>query len=69
MPITSLRKDWVRTDNGVHAFFIEAFGTAVLTFVIFTVTHLRNPVPGAAVPAIVGIALGSLVTTLGPLTG
>jgi len=65
----SLRSSWVRTDNGVHAFFIEAFGTAVLTFVIFTLTHLHNPVPGGAIPPIVGIALGSLVTTLGPLTG
>jgi glycerol uptake facilitator protein len=55
--------------NGVHAFFIEAFGTAVLCFVVFALTHVKNPIPGSAVPAIVGAVYGVLVATLGPLTG
>jgi glycerol uptake facilitator-like aquaporin len=53
----------------VHAFFIEAFRTAVLTFVVFTLTHHKNPIPGPAIPAIVGAVYGVLVATLGPLTG
>jgi len=52
----------------VHAFFIEAFGAAVLAFVVFAVTHYQNPIPGAAVPPIVGFTLGVLVLTLGPMT-
>lgn len=55
--------------NGVHAFFIEAFGTAVLSFALFALTHNKNPIPGAAVPAIVGAVYGVLVAILGPLTG
>lgn len=55
--------------NGVHAFFVEAFGTAVLGFVVFALTHHKNPIPGSAVPAIVGGVYGVLVATLGPLTG
>jgi glycerol uptake facilitator-like aquaporin len=53
----------------VHAFFIEAFGTAVLSFVVFALTHPKNPIPGSAVPAVVGAVYGVLVATLGPLTG
>jgi glycerol uptake facilitator protein len=55
--------------NGVHTFFIEAFGTAVLSFVVFALTHPKNPIPGSAVPAVVGAVYGVLIATLGPLTG
>jgi glycerol uptake facilitator protein len=55
--------------NGVHAFFVEAWGTAVLVFVMFTVTHLKSPVPGVAIPPIIGGTFWLLVSTLGPLTG
>jgi glycerol uptake facilitator protein len=40
-----------------------------LVFCMFCLTHRRNPVPGSAVPALVGVAYGLLVATLGPLTG
>jgi glycerol uptake facilitator-like aquaporin len=62
-----LRPDAVR--NFAHALFIEGFGTSVLVFCMFCLTHRRNPVPGSAVPALVGVAYGLLVATLGPLTG
>jgi glycerol uptake facilitator protein len=55
--------------NGVHAFFIEAFGTGVLVFCIFAATHIKNPLPGVAVPPIIGAMYGVLVVTLGPMTG
>ena len=55
--------------NEVHAIFIEGFGTAALVFIFFVLTHRRNPVPGAAVPALVGFTYGALVATLGPMTG
>lgn len=55
--------------GGVHAFFIEAFGTAVLAFVVFVMTHRKNPIPGAAVPPVIGATLVVLVAALGPLTG
>jgi len=55
--------------NGVHAFFIEAFGTATLFFVMFALTNIKNPIPGAAIPPIVGAVYGILVAIFAPLTG
>uniref|UniRef100_A0A6V2AE32 Aquaporin n=1 Tax=Ditylum brightwellii TaxID=49249 RepID=A0A6V2AE32_9STRA len=52
-----------------HAFFIEAFGTAFLTFCIFAVTNPKNNVPSGAIAPIVGIAIGSMIVMLGNLTG
>uniref|UniRef100_A0A7S2U7D9 Aquaporin n=1 Tax=Attheya septentrionalis TaxID=420275 RepID=A0A7S2U7D9_9STRA len=52
-----------------HALFIEAFGTAFLTFVIFSVTNPKNKVPSAAVAPLVGCAIGMMIVTLGSLTG
>lgn len=56
-------------DNAVHAFFIEAFATGFLTFVIFSMTHENNPLPSTAVPPAVGVAIGLMVALFGPLTG
>jgi len=55
-------------DNSLHALFLEAFGTAFLVFVIFMITNPANNVPSGAVPILVGIAIGSMVNILGPLT-
>jgi len=52
-----------------HAFFIEAFGTAFLCFVIFAATHPKNPLPSAGVAPVVGIAFGMMVCIFGGLTG
>jgi glycerol uptake facilitator-like aquaporin len=48
---------------------IEAFGTAFLCFIIFAATNPKASVPAAAVPVFVGVAIGLMVTLLGPLTG
>lgn len=53
----------------LHAIFIEAFGTAFLTFVVFSVTNSKNNVPGAAVGPLVGTAIGMMVALCGALTG
>lgn len=63
----SLNADEVR--NGVHAFFIEAFGTGILVFIIFALTSRKNRIPGAAIPPLVGASLGVLSIVFGPLTG
>ena len=55
--------------NQYHAFFIEAFGTALLVFVIFMVTSPVYPIPGAAVPPVVALVVGAMAAILGPLTG
>eukprot|EP00586_Coscinodiscus_wailesii_P006047 CAMPEP_0172490558 /NCGR_PEP_ID=MMETSP1066-20121228/21031_1 /TAXON_ID=671091 /ORGANISM="Coscinodiscus wailesii, Strain CCMP2513" /LENGTH=313 /DNA_ID=CAMNT_0013259085 /DNA_START=100 /DNA_END=1041 /DNA_ORIENTATION=+ len=53
----------------VQAFLTELMGTAMLTFIIFSVTHKKNNVPAAAVPAIVGAAIGSIIAIIGSLSG
>jgi len=63
----SLNHKYVK--SGVHAFFIEMFGAAVLGFVVFTLTNPRNPIPGSFIPIVIGLTYGVLVATLGPLTG
>jgi glycerol uptake facilitator-like aquaporin len=56
-------------DNAIQATLIEAFGTAFLCFIIFTATNPKAAVPQGAVPVFVGVAIGLMVTLLGPLTG
>lgn len=67
----------VSDDNGivsmVEAFFIEAWGTAILVFVIFSLTDSRNTTVGSgnnkvAVPILIGLTLGFLVAMYGSLT-
>jgi glycerol uptake facilitator protein len=55
--------------GSLHAIFIEAFGTAFLTFVIFAVTNPKNNVPASAMAPLVGTAIGMMVALLGFLTG
>ena len=55
------------------AFFIELWGTAILVFVIFSLTDVRNTTVGSgnnkvAVPMLVGLTLAFLVSMYGPLT-
>lgn len=57
----------------VEAFFIEAWGTAVLVFVIFALTDKHNTTVGSgnnkvAVPMLIGLTLGFLVALYGTLT-
>ena len=57
----------------VKAFFIEAWGTAVLVFVIFSLTDSRNTTVGSgnnkvAVPILIGLTLAFLVSMYGTLT-
>ena len=56
-----------------EAFFIELWGTAILVFVIFSLTDVRNTTVGSgnnkvAVPMLVGLTLAFLVSMYGPLT-
>lgn len=53
----------------MQAIFIEAFGTAFLVFIIFSVTNPKNDVPSSAVPLIVGTAIAAMIATLGATTG
>lgn len=64
-------------DNSIvsmaEAFFIEAWGTAILVFVIFALTDSRNTTVGSgnnkvAVPILIGLTLGFLVAMYGSLT-
>ena len=57
----------------VEAFFIEAWGTAVLVFVIFVLTDKHNTTVGSGnnkvvVPMLIGLTLGFLVAMYGSLT-
>jgi glycerol uptake facilitator-like aquaporin len=56
-------------ENGFHAFLVEAFGTGFLCFCIFMATSPKTAIPPAAVPLLVGVAIGLMVALLGPLTG
>ena len=56
-----------------EAFFIEAWGTAVLVFVIFSLTDSHNTTVGSGnnkvvVPILIGLTLSFLVSMYGPLT-
>lgn len=64
-------------DNGIvsmaQAFFIEAWGTAILVFVIFSLTDSRNTTVGSGnnkvvVPILIGLTLGFLIALYGSLT-
>ncbi|KAL3921554.1 MAG: hypothetical protein SGILL_002689 [Bacillariaceae sp.] len=55
--------------NVWHAIFVEAFGTAFVVFVIFSVTSSSYPIPGPAVPPVVALALGATTYLLSPFSG
>jgi len=52
-----------------QAVAMEVMGTAMLTFVVFSITHPKNNVPGYLVPALVGVAIGSIIAIIGSLSG
>lgn len=55
----------------VEAFFVEAWGTLILVFIIFNITHPANTTVGqnkAAIPFIVAITVACLISIYGPLT-
>lgn len=52
-----------------QAVISEVTGTAMLTFVVFSITHPSNNVPGSLVPALVGVAIGSIISIIGSLSG
>jgi len=52
-----------------HALAMEIVGTAMLTFVVFSITNKSNNVPGYLVPALVGVAIGSIIAIIGSLSG
>jgi glycerol uptake facilitator protein len=53
----------------ITAFFVEAFGTALLAFVIFSLTHHRNEdIKKAYIPPLIGMTVGGLISVLAPLT-
>ena len=53
----------------VEAFIAEAFGTAILAFVIFAMTNQKNSAAkDAFVPGIIGLTVGGLIAVLAPLT-
>lgn len=52
-----------------QAVISEVAGTAMLTFVVFSITHPSNNVPGSLVPALVGAAIGSIIAIIGSLSG
>lgn len=56
-------------EDATHAFVLEIIGTAMLTFTVFTVTNKSNNVPAYLVPAIVGIAIGSIIAIIGSMSG
>ena len=56
-----------------EAFFVEAWGTVLLVFVIFSLTDVHNTTVGSgnnkvAVPMLIGLTLCFLVAMYGPLT-
>lgn len=52
------------------AFFAEMVGTAMLAFIVWSVTNLRNPArPGAAAAAVViGVGVAAIISVIAPLT-
>merc|ERR1719491_2580519 len=66
--------EFVRNESGfvsspTHALAMEIVGTAMLTFVVFSITNKSNNVPGYLVPALVGVAIGSIIAIIGSLSG
>lgn len=53
----------------VHAFFAEASGTFMLSFLIFSLTNRKNDaVPDNFAPALIGGTVGCLLSIIAPLT-
>jgi glycerol uptake facilitator-like aquaporin len=51
------------------AFLAEAFGTGILSFVIFALTNPKNTeMKSGFVPPLIGLTVGALIAVLAPLT-
>lgn len=53
------------------AFFAEAYGTAILAFVIFALTHPKNDTMDKnpiLIPPLIGATVGALISVIAPLT-
>jgi glycerol uptake facilitator-like aquaporin len=52
------------------AIFVEAFGTSVLAFVVFALTHPKNDaqINKVYIPPLIGLTVAGLVSILAPLT-
>ena len=72
-PNPAIFPDAKGTVSMAEAFFIEAWGTAILVFVIFALTNKHNSTVGSgsnkvAVPVLIGTTLGFLIALYAPLT-
>lgn len=53
------------------AFFAEAYGTAMLAFMIFALTHPKNETTSKnpeLIPPLIGLTVGALISVIAPLT-
>lgn len=53
------------------AFFAEAYGTAMLAFIIFALTNPRNETTAKnsfLIPPLIGVTVGALISVIAPLT-
>lgn len=59
------------TSSWVGAFFAEAYGTAMLAFMIFALTNPKNEVTSKSphlIPPLIGLTVGALISVIAPLT-
>mmetsp|Transcript_41281 Transcript_41281/g.96806 ORF Transcript_41281/g.96806 Transcript_41281/m.96806 type:complete len:151 (+) Transcript_41281:738-1190(+) len=57
--------------RGNRLFFAEALGTAVLAFVVFSVTNSKNKTTSEhpmMIPPVIGATVGALISVIAPLT-
>ena len=59
--------------SSIQAFFVELFGTFLLSLVIFSLTHPKNNDKSSAsrsalIPPFIGVTVAALICTLAPLT-
>ena len=52
------------------AFFAEAFGTAVLAFVVFSLTNPKSETQtnNVYIPPLIGLTVGGIISVIAPLT-
>lgn len=59
------------TSSWVVAFFAEAYGTAMLAFMIFALTNPKNEVTSKSphmIPPLIGLTVAALISVIAPLT-
>jgi len=52
------------------ACFVEFFGTALLAFVVFSLTHPKSDAQknGVYIPPLIGLTVGGIIAAVAPLT-